>query len=78
MRSKATGLVQHGGPPGWLEESDQRDQRRVAPVEIEIEVNGVSKSTNERGPFLIGFLGLSRQYKIFLFSLGCSSRPSTK
>ncbi len=21
-RSKARGLVQHGGPPGWLEESD--------------------------------------------------------
>ncbi len=23
MRPKARGLVQHGGPPGWLEESDQ-------------------------------------------------------
>ncbi len=22
MRPKARGLVQHGGPPGWLEESD--------------------------------------------------------
>jgi hypothetical protein len=23
MRPKARGLTQHGGPPGWLEESDQ-------------------------------------------------------
>jgi len=23
MRPKARGLAQHGGPPGWLEESDQ-------------------------------------------------------
>jgi hypothetical protein len=23
MRPKDRGLVQHGGPPGWLEESDQ-------------------------------------------------------
>jgi hypothetical protein len=22
MRPKAIGLAQHGGPPGWLEESD--------------------------------------------------------
>jgi hypothetical protein len=22
MRPKARGMVQHGGPPGWLEESD--------------------------------------------------------
>jgi hypothetical protein len=22
MRPKARGLTQHGGPPGWLEESD--------------------------------------------------------
>jgi hypothetical protein len=22
MRSKARGLAEHGGPPGWLEESD--------------------------------------------------------
>ncbi len=22
MRPKARGLAQHGGPPGWLEESD--------------------------------------------------------
>jgi hypothetical protein len=22
MRPKASGLAQHGGPPGWLEESD--------------------------------------------------------
>ncbi len=23
MRPKARGLAQHGGPPGWLEESDK-------------------------------------------------------
>jgi len=37
-----------------------------------------SKRTNERGPFLVGFLGLSYWYKRFLFCLGCSSRPNTK
>ena len=25
MRPKARGLAQHGGPPGWLEESDPAD-----------------------------------------------------
>ncbi len=36
---------------------------------------GDSKSTNERGPCLVGLLGLSCRYKRFLFCLGCSSRP---
>ncbi len=45
---------------------------------VETEVNGVSKSTNERGPSLVGSLGLPSRYKRFLFCLGCSSRPSTK
>jgi hypothetical protein len=44
----------------------------------ETEVKGVSKSTNERGPFLVGSLGLLCQYKRFLFCLDCSSRPRTK
>ncbi len=44
----------------------------------ETEVNGDSKSTNERGPSLVGSLGLSCQYKILFSCLGCSSRPSTK
>ncbi len=45
---------------------------------IEIDVNGDSKSTNESGPFLVGSLGLSCQYKGFLFCLGCFSRTRTK
>jgi hypothetical protein len=32
---------------------------------------------NERGPSLVGSLGLSCQYKRFLFCLGCCSRSST-
>ncbi len=42
------------------------------------EVNGDSKSTYERGPFLVGSLGLSCWYKRFLFCFGWSSQPSTK
>ncbi len=38
---------------------------------VEIEVNGDSKNTNERGPSFDGSLG-------FCSVLGCSSRPSTK
>jgi hypothetical protein len=45
---------------------------------FETEVNGGSKSTNERGPSLIGSLGVSCWYQRFLFCLGCSSQPSTK
>jgi len=47
----------------------------------ETQANGDLWSTNdwnERGSFLVGSLGLSCQYKRFLFSTGCSSRPSTK
>jgi hypothetical protein len=47
-------------------------------LSAETEVNGDSKSTNERGPFLVVYLGLSVRYKRFLFRLGCSSQPSTK
>jgi hypothetical protein len=38
MMPKATGLVQHGGPPGWLEESEPtgcdfvRDGRSMPPA----------------------------------------------
>ncbi len=45
---------------------------------LKTEMNGGSKSTNERGPSQIGSLGLSCRYKRFLFCLGCSSQPSTK
>jgi hypothetical protein len=38
---------------------NQRDERGVALLIFETEVNGDSKSTNERGPFLVGSLGLS-------------------
>ncbi len=44
---------------------------------VETEVNGGFKSTNERGPSLVGSLGLSCRYKIILFCFGCPSRPST-
>jgi hypothetical protein len=44
---------------------------------MEAEVNGDSTRTNDRGPSLF-VLGLSCQYKRFLFCLGCSSLPSTK
>ncbi len=43
---------------------------------VETEVNGYSKSTNERGPSLAGSLGLSCRNKRFLYRLGCSSWPS--
>ncbi len=57
----------------------QRDQRRVASAaDCETEVKGDSKRTNEGVPSLVGSLGLSCQYKRFLFCLGCFSRPSTK
>jgi hypothetical protein len=45
---------------------------------VETDVNGDSKSTNERGPYLVGSLGSSCRYKRFLFCLGWSSRPRTK
>ncbi len=45
---------------------------------VETEVNGDSKTTNERGPSLVGSLGLSCRYKRFSFCLGCSSRPRIK
>jgi hypothetical protein len=45
---------------------------------IETEVNGDSKSTNERGTFLVGSLALLCRCKRFLSCFGCSSRPSTK
>jgi hypothetical protein len=42
---------------------------------VETEVNGDSKSTNERGSSLVGSLGFSCRYKRFLFLLGCYSGP---
>ncbi len=45
---------------------------------VEAEMNGDLKSTNERGPSLVGSLGLCCRYKRFLSCLGCSIRPRTK
>ncbi len=39
---------------------------------VETEVNWGLKSTNERGRSLVGSLGLSCWYKMFLFCFGCS------
>ncbi len=56
-----------------------RDTREGWPLLTdETEKNADSKSTNERGPSLVGLLGLSCQYKRFWFCLGCSSWPSIK
>jgi hypothetical protein len=45
---------------------------------VEIESNGDSKSTNERGPSLVSSLGLSCRYKGFLSRIGSSNQPSTQ
>ncbi len=45
---------------------------------VEVKVNGDSKSTNERGPSMVGSLGLSCQYKTFMFCLSSTTQPSTK
>jgi hypothetical protein len=58
---------------------DARETRKGRPLlTVETEVNGDSKNINERGPALVGSLGLSYRYKIFMLCLGCSSRPSKK
>jgi hypothetical protein len=59
----------------WVKSRDTIDGWPL--LTAETEVNGDSKGTNERGPTLVGSLGLSCRYKIFLFSLDCSSCPST-
>jgi hypothetical protein len=43
-------------------------------VPAETEVNGDSMSTNERGPFLLGSLGLVVQVKETIFQLLCPHR----
>ncbi len=47
-------------------------------LSVETEGNGDSRSTNDRGPSLVGSLGLSCSYKRLLFCLGWSNRPSKK
>ncbi len=47
-----------------------RETREGCPlVTVETELNRDSKSTNERGPSLVGSLGLSCHYKRFLYAL---------
>ncbi len=53
--------------------SPERQERGGHLLTVETEVNEASKSTNERGPNLVGSLG----FLWLLFCLGCSSRPST-
>ncbi len=43
---------------------------------VETEVNGDSKSTNERGPSLLDSLGLSRQYKRFFSAFAALVGPA--
>jgi hypothetical protein len=45
---------------------------------VEAEANGVLRSTNERGPSLVGSFGSACRYRRFLSCLGCSGQPSTK
>jgi hypothetical protein len=54
-----------------------RETREGWPLlSVENEVNGDSKSTNERGPSLVGSpLGSSCRYKRLLSYLGCSRQP---
>ncbi len=49
----------------------QRDGWPLLPVESE--ANGVSRSTYERAPFLIGLFNSACRYKRFLSCLGCST-----
>ncbi len=34
MRPKARGMNQHGGPPGWLEESDRLPKQELPSCEL--------------------------------------------
>ncbi len=56
-------------------ESETREGWGWPLLTVETEVNGDSKSTNERGPSLVGSMGLSCRYNRFLFCIVCSSRP---
>ena len=59
----------------WDENASFRETREGwSLLTIETEVNGDSMSTNDRGPSLVGALGLSCRYKRFLFCLGCSRK----
>jgi hypothetical protein len=44
-------------------------------LNVETGMNGDSKSTNERGPSLVGSFGLSCRYKRFVFSLASLVSP---
>jgi hypothetical protein len=56
----------------------ERPERGGHCLTVEIETNGDSWSTYERGHALVGSLGSLCRNKRFFSCLGCSSRPSTK
>ncbi len=72
---------------GWGREGGRKLNRGLiaretkdgcAILTVETKVNGDSKSTNERGPSLVGSLGSSCRYKRLLSCFGCSGQPSAK
>ncbi len=59
--------------------SIKRENREGWPLlNVETEVNGDSKRTNDRVLSLVGLLDSSCRYNRFLSCLGCPSHPSTK
>ncbi len=60
----------------YRHELKSRTEGRGRRPMVETEVNRDSKSTNERGPSLVGSLGVWCRYTRFLVCLGCSSQPS--
>ncbi len=53
-------------------------ERKEIPADVETELNGDSKSTNEKGPSLFGSLGLSCRYKRFCSALAALIGPVQK
>jgi hypothetical protein len=58
--------------------SERPEREASAQLTAVSQVNGDSKSSNERGPFLVGSLGFSCRYKRFYPGFGCSTQPSKK
>jgi hypothetical protein len=55
--------------------TNQRDQRGWPVLTVESEMNDDSKSTNERGPWLVGTLGSSYRYKRLFPALAALVSP---
>jgi hypothetical protein len=64
----------HDHRPRWAR-PERLESGGPSLLTVETDLNVDSKSSNERGPSLVGSLGLSCRYKRFLFCLRCSSRP---